>query len=359
MKNILTITTILLSFFISCSQIDDILTDEGNVIDEEVKASPVTFKIKGLETSYGTFDTKSTSVSLSQQLEILEYWVYKAPFSSNVDDMIANEVLRKSIAIDKMDDPIGLDLPEGEYKIIFHGATKKPIRTMDDLTAAGINYSHYDSQIYTFEKIFTVTKNENINYEIELQRLVGRLEIVIDDLTSLPADIKSITPMFIGFDHGFGYWYTVYPAGYSLLDEGYSSYAHKDHYADYNIEWEDIYPTIPRSEFSKISKDNPIVMYVLPTKFNPIGIYFNVKTIRLFIQGSKDELYHDVVPRFTPSLVDQHPQIAFMRQVADRSFTINSNDIVRYTGKIGQLNSNSPNLNIDFEWNEIESGIDN
>jgi hypothetical protein len=317
-----------------------------DVITEPVQLREVRFSVAGTGLSTEQSLMKSASLQ-SMNIQHLEYWVYKKVNDYSNEVPLQYAVVRVQKDDNKTD--ISLTLPNGDYAMFFYGSSGT-LEPFDNEKRRPYSLESLDHQSQMFSSKIEFSLNDTIaevKRAVTLERAVGRVELVIEDLDKLPAEVQSITPVLRGFlAVSWQPRALAYPTSLNLMNESVTySYMDGKGYNKY-------FPTIPRSQFASINKDNPIVFYTLPTNnLNRTG--GSIIWPELYIQGSKDLSVRSVNAESPMTLSD--PNIVFMRKVAE--FDVFKNKTTRYTGKIGGLDATSIAVDYQQEWTEIATEI--
>ncbi|MEN9919117.1 MAG: hypothetical protein RL662_1553 [Bacteroidota bacterium] len=340
MKNILSYILVLTALLLtSCSSESPV----SDIVEPNNSLRKVTFSIKGLATQANEMSLKSSSLQ-GLNIQHLEYWVYKTvdvEASYLTEKPVSHAILKK----EDFDKNIVLELPDNDYTVLCYAAdTVVKVANVANRTpyveAVGIK-----SQMFYAKQKFSISEqNPNINATIVLRRIVGKIEIVIEDLDKLPADVKSITPVIAGRSGISGApGMAVGPYQTNLIN------------GDVFVGGGKVLPTIPRSQFSSINKDNPISFYMLPSVYNSEFRPGSVSMGNLYIQGARDENFY--ILDMEKSLLEQEPNVLFMRRVG--KFNVEANQVTRYTGKIGSLGDNGMSIIEDNSaWDELSYEVE-
>lgn len=334
MKNILTFIVIINIFMLSCSSDDD---GEKSSSKDLCKA---VFSLKNITFEPGNLVFKNTSLQ-DLNIKYLEYWIYNS--SDLAEEIVTAEpVLSQQIKNNDFGKNIIVELPAGDYSIFFYAADTV-VEKQDPQKVAPTGVAH---QMFSAEKSFTLNKeNSVVSESISFERLVGKIELVIQDLDQLPSEVQSITPFMSGFSH-------LVPRSIMPVKPTYVNIL--KHFVVFGFDNE--FSTIPRSQFSSINEQNPITIYTLPSEWDlPPYTIISYLPGYLYIQGSKDEKFHTI--NTDKPWVDQEPLVSFVYKVA--KYRVLADKVIRYTGKIGNLNDeNAFEVILQDNWDEIDYEID-
>jgi|GEM_PF-3992797 len=346
MKKILSyIITLVILLFTACSSD----SPAGDIIESNTTLRKATFSIKGLTAEMSEMSLKASSLE-DMNIQHLEYWVYKTA-DLHIPSLIGDPVVHKVLSKDDFNKNIVLELPDDDYTIILYAAdTEVSIKDLSKRTPY-VSAVDIKSQMFSTKKEFIVNEQTpEVNESLTLSRIVGRVEIVIEDLNELPSEVKSITPVVKGVTRIMVIpTMPSNPIGVDLITGGVSwsggyVYGGKENY----------FVTIPRSQFSSINSDNPIVIYTLPSRYSSLIQPGSIIPNEIYLQGTTDENFY--VLDMQQSLLDQNSKVVFMRSMG--RYEVKANQITRYTGKIGSLGEEGFDITIDEDWDEITVGID-
>lgn len=329
-KNILAIATVVVSLFASCSKdspVNDVIVDEK----PKVTSHNVVFTINGIASQLGAFDTRSTSLP-DAGIKHLEHWLYK---TEDITPDMSREPLNQSVQTD-IDAPIVVkNLASGNYTIIFFATDSD--EKIKSTSQAYVDVVGGKYQMYSAKRQFVV-KDENtlIREDVSLDRIIGKLEFVIEDLTSLPAEVQSIT--LVGTTSASTISSPVLLGKMSSVN-----LATGDALASVGSP---LLTTIPRSDFAKYNKDNPISVYALPNGYNSsAGTYTTISDI--YIQGCKDNNYYNL--DMSAPFADENSKVVFMKKVGLYE-KVKANKVTRFTGKIGNLGILDLGISFNEDW---------
>lgn len=328
--------------FTSCS------SDEYSQLDgssPKTDKQSITFVLKGITSEITNIATRSTSVTNPDlQVQHVEYWVYKnAEQISASDECLAHQV----IIGEDIDKSIKIELTSGDYKIFFYATDQKDI-TVEN-TPMNINAVDYQYQMFSKTLDISVSENTTPIQEIVLEREVGQIQLVINDLDKLPENVKSIRPFI---DVAYLYSGTTFlgkPSGLDIVDSN-----HYTMYTDleYPIKTTP-FPILKRDDFKTINIDNPLSFYSLTsTSRTSMG---NLVPGSLYIMGCTDDQEQTFDPMF--SWMEQNPKIVFIRKVG--TYNVKKNQITRYTGNIGSIVQGSSGIILDETWDKTVVDISN
>lgn len=339
MKNILLYIIALISFLLaSCSSESPV----SDVVNPNTGLRKATFTLTGIASETTEMSLKSASLE-ELNIQHLEYWVYK---TEDIQSLYVSEkpVLHKVLKKEDFGKSIIIELLDNDYTIIFY-ATDEAVELKEGGERTpyvrAVDVRH---QMFSAKKQFVVNEQKpEVNESIHLERIIGKIELVIEDLENLPAEVKSITPVMTGYTRIMVTpVMPVSPCEINLI--------HRHVF----LEEKNIMPTIPRSQFASINKDNPIEFYILPPMYNPETVSGLSAVDYMYIQGTKDENFYTL--DMSRPLLEQNSQVVFMRKVG--KFEVKANQIMRYTGKIGSFDGGDFEIIIDETWDEISVGID-
>lgn len=332
-KYILAIAVAMASLFASCSS-DSVINEP---ITNEDTLHEAVFTINSVAPQMGTVETRSTSLT-DAGIKYLEYWVFKTEEISWT--MNFQPVLRASVT--DYNTPIALQLPKGDYTIIFFASdSDEEIKSTPQATVKVVDGKY---QMYSAKNQFVISdENTVIKEYISLDRINGKLEFVIEDLNTLPEEVQSISILGTSYS-------SIMSSPKLLAKMGSINLATGDAIADIGAP---LLPTIPRSDFDKYNKENPISTYVIPSGTNKYASTYTFIS-HIYIQGSKDDKFYDL--NMAGSLADQNSKVAFMRKVG--YYKVEANRVTRYTGKIDNLNQANHNVSFEDEWTTSETDAD-
>ncbi|MEN9918813.1 MAG: hypothetical protein RL662_1249, partial [Bacteroidota bacterium] len=330
--------------FSSCSSESPVLEDTPVVTNNKYKA---TFKIGSPSLEISESPMRSSTLYESHNIQHLEYWIYK---SSSFDQLYNDgEPLEHAlIAANQKEQTISVELPIGDYMVVFYAAD-----TMVDTTnfkqrgAGSVRATNHYSQSFGKRFQFQITEtNKGVSETVKLERLVGKVELVIEDLDKLPSDVQAIIPVLSGFrfvtvDPLMG----VVPSFIDIARGGRNYFTESGNYS--------YFPIIERELFSAVTEKDPIFFYSIPSEYSRFpGI--SVVAADLYIQGVKDRKYHSLDARLP--LLTQDPNVVFMRKVGQ--YKVKVNETTRYTGKIGNLDGSGMPISEKEMWDELSYEIE-
>lgn len=337
MKNyILAIATAMAFLFASCSSETPII--DSIIENSQTETYKATFTLDGLTAESGAFNLRSVSLT-DVNIKYLEYWIFKTADINNITwQMNYAPVLRDTVA--DYNKAITLELPKGDYTIVLFATDSD--ETISSTSKAEVSVVGEKYQMYAAKKQFIIDdQNKTVNEKISLDRKVGKVEFIIEDLSKLPADVQSIS--ILGTSRS-----RISAIPGLLFSIGTANLAVEGTLAKRN---NSILTTIPRSDFSKYNKDNPISAYVYPNgSVYYLDTYTPISVSDIYIQGSKDGKFYDL--DMGESFTDQNSNVLFMRKVG-RYSNIKANQVTRFTGKIGNLNNTDFGVEFIEEWNTL------
>lgn len=318
---------LLLVLVASCSSDDPTLDPETPA----GKTHSIKFVIKGIEVESSEIKTRSDNNELS--LKYLEYWVYKANEIPNFSAPEKN-ILHSYIKGENLKNDISIELPEGDYKIVFYASDREDITPKEN--PFGILAVGYQYQMFSKILAFTVSQDKLTPIqEVILEREVGQVQFVIEDLSSLPANVKSIRPFLIGY-----YWFS----GLRVLAQPYYLNLGNEGSVEYNIgEFDKSFPSFKKEQFSNKS----FSFYSIPSAPSATGTG-HIMPGTLYLMGCTDDNLQTFDP--TKPIQGQNDKIVFIRKVGE--YTVTKNQITRYSGKIGPVNVGEGSVIIDDSWDE-------
>lgn len=334
----LLILAILISFT-ACSS-DDYTKLDGN--NPNAKTQTVTFVLEGITSKITDIPTRTTSPESSDlQINHLEYWIYD---NANGIPYGAEYLSHEVITGDNINKSIKIELATGKYKIFFYATDQDDSTYKNEYGPASIYSVNYKNQMFTKTVEFSISENNTTPVqEIVLEREVGQVQFVINDLDKLPENVKSIRPFLVSTYWSSGTNVISYPGRLNILDgyPGVVSYVGASKtFAPF--------PILKKEDFANNSIDNPLSFYSLPTSPTTSGSS-TLGSGFLYLMGCSD----DEIQTFDPvydAWMGQNPKIIFIKLVG--KYTVNKNQITRYTGNIALSSENIGNIIIDNTWNE-------
>lgn len=252
MKNLLyTILAATVLLFASCSSDNDNMDSGSDNGTNNVKQT-VSLEIKTLS----SLNTRSTTDNV--QINKIIYALYK--LTDTTETGYETLEFADSLIITENTIPnITFDLAEGKYKVAIFASSRRSAKLYSTNNyILGRSYVVVDDTSNPNEFLGTTTievGNQPIRQSVQLDRAVGKVEIVITDLDKLPSSIQSISVRIETLSQIYQVWTTTAPWLLGFTDERYAIYDRKD----INV------PLLTRDQFSKHGVDNPIYFYSLQT----------------------------------------------------------------------------------------------
>ncbi|MEN9918815.1 MAG: hypothetical protein RL662_1251 [Bacteroidota bacterium] len=336
MKNIIYTLLSICLLFSSCSSEAPLVDDAPVTSNKLYKA---VFKLGELNLQVEESNMRSSTLS-EAKIQHLEYWIHKTADINNAS-YYPDPLEHALISVDSMSQNITIELPVGDYTIAFLAADMKLDTTnFRKRNVDAVAPVDYKTQLFGKNLPFKITDaNKGVSAVVQLERLVGKVELVIEDLNQLPNDVQAIIPVLSGLSPIMG-------NSLMGLVPSYSNIIYRRFY------WgeggsKSYFPVIPRSQFATITKDNPIVFYSIPSEYprnGSVGAFGEY----LYIQGAKDDKYHYL--RGDLPLMGQDPSVLFMRKVG--KYNVKTNQTTRYTGKIQGASGNGISITEQQAWDE-------
>lgn len=326
MKKVLFIFSIIsLGLLSSCSK------DDNNAFTETLPSDTqkVLLSIANLNEINNNL-TKATSAEESAVKKVI-YSVYKTGAgitAGNEEFVLIDSVSVNSTPISN----ISLDLQPGTYMIAVFasGRTNAKIGIIEEGGKKTLKNSYIGigmtSPTEFYGTVNVEVVKDPINATVTLQRIVGKVEIVIKDLNTVAAGITSVTPIMKTFTTSNN-WLDIAPMNMRMTSINASIF--------------DLANTNPspfdqlklnRDMFSAHNENNPIVFYCLQTATNFSAENFKYTTpyLYLHLNPTNDNPSNKIL--ITPKLL------------------VYPNKITRYTGSIVGENSQGFDLSVVDEW---------
>ena len=237
--------------FTSCSSDNDNINSDLDNATKETKQT-VSLKIKTLS----SLNTRSTTEDV--QINKIIYAIYKSTDST----VAGNEslALADSLIVENNNLPnITFDLEKGKYIVVVFASSRRSAdlysASNDILGRSYVVINDTSSPNEFLGKTAIEVGDQSIEESVQLERAVGKVEIVISDLDKLPSSIQSISVRIETLSQIYQVWTTSAPWLLGFTDEKYAIYDRKD----INV------PLLTRDQFSNHGVDNPICFYSLQT----------------------------------------------------------------------------------------------
>lgn len=241
----------MLLLFTSCSSDDTIVNPAGDDPIKEVKQT-VSLNIKTLS----SLNTRSTTEDV--QINKIIYAIYKSTDTTES----GNETLQLADSIIVNDNTmpnITFDLAKGKYVVVVFASSRRSAYLYSSSNnILGRSYMVVNDTSSPNEFLGKATievDDQQIEQSIQLDRAVGKVEIVITDLNKLSSSVQSISVRIETLSQVYQVWTTAAPWLLGLTDEGYALYNRNDI---------DV-PILTRDQFSSHGVNNPIYFYSLQT----------------------------------------------------------------------------------------------
>ncbi len=327
MKKIFFIFSIIsLGMLSSCSKDDtNVLTETPSLINKQ----KVVLNITNINDANNY--TRSTTEA-DPTIKKVIYAVYKTGdgiTSGNEELVLKDNVEVGSTPVSA----ISLDLQPGKYLIAVFasGRTNAEMKTYEETGKTILKNSYLNTSDLTSPTEFYGTTNievvsQSVNANVTLQRLVGKVEIVIKDLNSLPTSITSATPVMKTYTISSN-WADIAPSNMRMTNIDASIFRLSD--LDQPNPFDQL--TLSRSLFSAHNENNPIVFYCMQTATNFSAENFRYSTPFLYIHLNPQngnpsntilitpqlKVYPNKITRFTGTIVGQNNQ-GFTMSVVDQ-----------------------------------------
>jgi|GEM_PF-3312405 hypothetical protein len=326
MKKIFILTILLSVFtFYACDKGDN-LSDK-----EEATTYKVQVSIDNLRQS-----AEAVSENEVQPYERIKYLNY-AIFDKNGNQDLIKEY---SLILNNNKPNIKLDLSAGEYILAMVGSDQENVKMSNyynNYKGLSISGGSFTSENVYYDAINITVSDKPLLEQINLKRIVGKIEIIINDATNIPSNTLTMYPTLMSTTL-LSNWYIVYP----------SSLYMSDYPQQYITEGSTILQTgglsdeqeneicIKKEDFNQM---NPISLYCLPTN---VIANNNISSVDLYIQLSTSGKLKNIVSPFDTS----------MRLIAS-GVKVQSNKILRYTGSLRGGKNGDFNLVINDNWDGI------